>query len=132
MALQLGALLAEVPELQMVLPAAPASAAASVQWVAVARRECSQLARQRQRVLDELRGSSASRLPLAEQLRMLEQQAALGAARQQAATLATAAQCLQEGIDSSNPQVCPGCGVVIPGLLSVGVCRARGRAARQQ
>jgi len=102
---QLGALLAEVPELQMALRAAPASAAVSIQSVAAARRKCGQLARQRQSVLDEQRSSSVSRLPIAEQLRMHEQQAALCAARQQAATLATAAQCLQEGIASSNPQV---------------------------
>ncbi len=69
----------------MALHAAPTNAAGSVQSVAAARREGSQLARQRLRVLDEQRSSSVSRLSLAEQLRMREQQAVLDAARQQAA-----------------------------------------------
>ncbi|PRW20630.1 putative polyamine transporter isoform A [Chlorella sorokiniana] len=100
---QLAALLREVPELR--LAPLSATAPAGSQSVAALRSSASQLARQRQRVLEEQRSSNATRLPLAEQIHLREQQVALAAARQQAATLSTAAQRLQEGIDSSNPQV---------------------------
>lgn len=104
---QLEALLNEVPELCFTQLAPPPAAEAASQGrpVAALRSTCTQLARQRRRVLEEQRGSSAARLPLTEQLRLREQRAALAAARQQVGTLTTAAQRLQDGIDGSNPQV---------------------------
>lgn len=104
---QLEALLSEVPELRFAQPALPPAAEAAQQGrtVVALRSTCTQLARQRQRVLDEQRCSTPARLPLADQLRLREQRAALAAARQQVGTLTTAAQRLQEGIDGSNPQV---------------------------
>ncbi|PSC67424.1 chromosome segregation SMC [Micractinium conductrix] len=112
---QLAALVAEVPELEAVLQAAPDTGSADLagdaekggapRSVAALRKACGVAARQRQRLLQERSRSSATALPMAEQLRFREQKAALEAARRQAATLATAAQRLQEGIQGSSGQV---------------------------
>ena len=117
---QLAALVAEVPELEAVLQAAPDTGSADLagdaekggapRSVAALRKACGVAARQRQRLLQERSRSSATALPMAEQLRFREQKAALEAARRQAATLATAAQRLQEGIQGSSGQVGEGGG----------------------
>lgn len=119
---QLDGLLAEVPELAAVLGAGAGSghreggggggvqqeASDNDQSVADLRRAAASLGKQRARLLEERRRSSAARLPVAELMRLREQQAALGAARQQASTLGTAVQRLQEGIAASSGQASRG------------------------
>ncbi|KAL4425175.1 hypothetical protein ABPG75_009191 [Micractinium tetrahymenae] len=115
---QLEGLVVEVPELAAVLGAGASSGQAGADADSSSQREAAgdssvaglcksaaTLGRQRTRLLEERRRSAAARLPLAELMRLREQQAALGAARQQAATLGTAVQRLQEGIAASSGQV---------------------------
>ena len=107
---ELQALLREVPELGAVVQAPQSrgdhgSSGSGTQSVDQVQQACAKLARQRVRLLQERQHISAASLPLSEQLRFREQQARLVASRQQAATLETAAQRLQEGITCANSQV---------------------------
>eukprot|EP00887_Chlorella_sp_A99_P003385 scaffold7.g3385.t1 len=104
---QLGELLKDVPELETALAAggAAAAAAAAEPSLAAADKACVALGRRRAALLTERAASSAARVPLAEQLRLRERRAALEAMRQQARTLRLAASRLEEGIQSTSPQV---------------------------
>ena len=117
--LQLDVLLRDVPELDMLLQAAPGDSSAArcldaggsvgggVDRLAALKQSCLQLAKRRSLLLKEQRGSAAALMPLSEQIAFREQQAALAAARHQAETLRVAAQRLQEGMAASDGQVRP-------------------------